>query len=202
MFFFKKIKNFVFFQKFQIFSNFFNLFYIFFHFIQHILEFEFFEEEGSGLGPTLEYFSLVAQELIKLDKFIWRKAEDNSLFPRPLPSPKLNFLKKQPKELEALPFDKIQAVFRMMGALIGRAILDERLIDLPMHSLFWDLVLDRPIYLADMKRIDKKLGETMLGLQELVIKKKEIEKTESFSLAQKLHLIEKITFKVIIFAYF
>ena len=123
------------------------LFLYILYFQQHVLEFEFFEEEGSGLGPTLEYFSLVSQEIIKLDKLLWRKAEDGSLFPCPLPFQKFQFLKKQTKENTSFEnqnqFDKIQPLFKMMGALIGRAILDERLIDLPINSLFWDLILDR-----------------------------------------------------------
>lgn len=117
--------------------------------MKHVLEFEFFEEEGSGLGPTLEYFSLVTQELIKLDKLLWRKSEDGSLFPCPIPSQNCQFLKKQTKEVNKvetrLQIDKMQSMFRMLGSLIGRAILDERLIDLPINSLFWDLILDRVV---------------------------------------------------------
>ena len=117
-----------------------------------MLEFEFFDEEGSGLGPTLEYISLVAQELIKLDKLIWRKTEDGSLFPCPMANFKIQNAnaKKTGKETLVDPqahCEKIQALFRMMGALVGRAILDERLIDLPIHPLFWDLVLDRVFFI-------------------------------------------------------
>jgi len=31
----------------------------------------------------------------------------------------------------------------ILGFLIARALYDDRLIDIPMNSLFWDLVLDR-----------------------------------------------------------
>lgn len=162
----------------------------------------------------------MAQELIKLDKLLWRKTEDGSLFPCPLQNLKTQSLKKQ-NILEAqTQNEKIQALFRMMGALIGRAILDERLIDLPIHHLFWDLVLDRvtnysiihyiynwkknfkkPVYLGDMKKIDKKLGETLLGLQEIVMKKKEIEKNELIPLNLKSQQIERLTFKVIFYCF-
>lgn len=125
--------------------------------LKHVLEFEFFDEEGSGLGPTLEYFSLVAQELIKLDKLIWRKTEDGSLFPCPMANFKIQNANAKKTGKEALGVDpqahceKIQALFRMMGALVGRAILDERLIDLPIHYLFWDLVLDRVFFQMEIK---------------------------------------------------
>jgi len=36
------------------------MFIIFIKKLKSVLEFEFFNEEGSGLGPTLEYFNLIA----------------------------------------------------------------------------------------------------------------------------------------------
>ena len=36
-----------------------------------ILEVEFLEEEGTGLGPTLEFFALVAAELQRTDLELW-----------------------------------------------------------------------------------------------------------------------------------
>ena len=36
-----------------------------------ILEVEFLEEEGTGLGPTLEFFALVAAELQRSDLGMW-----------------------------------------------------------------------------------------------------------------------------------
>ena len=36
-----------------------------------ILEVEFLEEEGAGLGPTLEFFALVAAELQRSDLGMW-----------------------------------------------------------------------------------------------------------------------------------
>lgn len=36
------------------------------------LNFEYINEEGEGLGPTLEYYTLVTDELIKQGKLLWR----------------------------------------------------------------------------------------------------------------------------------
>ena len=36
-----------------------------------ILKVEFLEEEGTGLGPTLEFFALVAAELQRSDLGMW-----------------------------------------------------------------------------------------------------------------------------------
>lgn len=48
------------------------------------MEFEFYNEEGTGLGPTLEYFSLIANELKNNNYYLWRKTDDDSLFPAPI----------------------------------------------------------------------------------------------------------------------
>lgn len=50
--------------------------------------------------------------------------------------------------------------------------------------------------MKDVKKIDAKLGETLLGLQELVVQKREIEKTDGVSLAQKQGLLKKLNYKV------
>ena len=48
------------------------------------IEFEFKDEIGTGLGPTLEFYALLADEL-KVKKYnLWRNLSDNSLFPSPI----------------------------------------------------------------------------------------------------------------------
>jgi hypothetical protein len=47
-----------------------------------VLEFDFEFEEGSGLGPTLEFYSLLADDFKKRPNF-WRESEDHSYFPKP-----------------------------------------------------------------------------------------------------------------------
>jgi len=59
-----------------------------------ILEVEYFEEVGTGLGPTLEFYSLVSKEFARKDLKIWRDADPHGtssyvhhpqgLFPSPI----------------------------------------------------------------------------------------------------------------------
>lgn len=59
-----------------------------------ILEVEYFEEVGTGLGPTLEFYSLVSREFARRDLKIWRDADPTApgahvhhplgLFPAPI----------------------------------------------------------------------------------------------------------------------
>ncbi len=61
-----------------------------------ILEVEYFEEVGTGLGPTLEFYSLVSKEFARRDLKIWRDADPTlpgpyvhhplGLFPAPISS--------------------------------------------------------------------------------------------------------------------
>jgi E3 ubiquitin-protein ligase TRIP12 len=59
-----------------------------------VLEVEYFEEVGTGLGPTLEFYSLVSREFARKDLKIWRDSDaagsspyvghPNGLYPAPL----------------------------------------------------------------------------------------------------------------------
>jgi E3 ubiquitin-protein ligase TRIP12 len=59
-----------------------------------ILEVEYFEEVGTGLGPTLEFYTLVSKEFARKDLKIWRDADPSGsniyvdhprgLYPAPL----------------------------------------------------------------------------------------------------------------------
>ena len=114
-----------------------------------ILEFEFENEEGTGLGPTLEYYSIVSQEMKNPIHNLWRATDDNMLFPSPIDPYDLKYPDpNKPKRRQAAPenrrdFEKFQLIFRCTGAFLARAILDERIVDFPLHPVFWDIVLER-----------------------------------------------------------
>lgn len=44
-----------------------------------ILEVEYFDEVGTGLGPTLEFYSLVSKEFARKDLRVWRDADTAGL---------------------------------------------------------------------------------------------------------------------------
>jgi hypothetical protein len=39
--------------------------------------------------------------------------------------------------------EKVYDMFRLTGILIAKSISDDRLIDLPLSSVFWDLILGK-----------------------------------------------------------
>lgn len=49
------------------------------------LEIEFKDEVGTGLGPTLEFYCIIAEEIQARRPDYWRKnMQDNTLFPAPI----------------------------------------------------------------------------------------------------------------------
>lgn len=105
------------------------------------LEVEYKDEVGTGLGPTMEYYYLVASDIKNFSipssnpkQNIWRQGmADNSLYPSPL-----NLQKIGNEDLQ-----KVYDVFRLTGMMIAKSISDDKLIDLPLSPLFWDLVLGK-----------------------------------------------------------
>ena len=96
-------------------------------------------------------------DIFKNNSKLWYKTTDKSFYP--------NFIGNDNKE--------ICDIFKLMGFMLARALYDDRLFDFQFSSVFWDLILDRPITIDSIKKIDKDLGKTMNDLNELIIKKKE-----------------------------
>lgn len=122
------------------------------------LEFEYHDETGTGIGPTYEFYSLIAKEVKKINKF-WYKTTDLSLYPAPI---------------ENCNLEEIKSIFTLLGFVIARGLYDDRLLDFPLNSLFWDLVLDRPINLQKIVKIDKDLGKAVQDFSKIIEEKKKV----------------------------
>ncbi|PNF13783.1 hypothetical protein B7P43_G12447 [Cryptotermes secundus] len=120
-----------------------------------ILEVEFQGEEGTGLGPTLEFYALVAAELQRRDLGMWLCDDDeqtetdgsdvpldlgegmkppgyyvrrpSGLFPAPLPQ-------------ESPACDKAVKYFWFLGVFLAKVLQDNRLVDLPLSQPFLKLM--------------------------------------------------------------
>lgn len=120
-----------------------------------VLEIEFVSEEGTGLGPTLEFYALVANELQRSDLKMWlcsdeeenlnynlnRKAFDDDdakpkgyyvyrpsgLFPAPLPQ-------------NTDYCDNVAEYFWFLGVFLAKVLQDGRLVDLPLSNSFLQLL--------------------------------------------------------------
>lgn len=156
-----------------------------------ILEVEFSGEEGTGLGPTLEFYALVAAELQRRDLGMWLCDDDtesmgesvdlgegmkppgyyvrrnSGLFPAPLP---------QNSEI----CDKVVKYYWFLGVFLAKVLQDNRLVDLPLSQAFLKLMchgeiqntVNERIGLVGLKRVEDDVMTSSLISEE---SEKEIE---------------------------
>lgn len=171
-----------------------------------VLEVEYFGEVGTGLGPTLEFYTLLSHDLQKNGLGLWRSnsssdasameidgekvSNDSSLdeknitpisstrsrdfiqaplglFPRPWPP--------NADTSEGSSFSKVIDNFRLVGRTMAKALQDGRLLDLPLSTAFYKLVLGQELDLYDILSFDTEFGKILQELQILVSRKKFLE---------------------------
>lgn len=116
-----------------------------------ILEVEFQGEEGTGLGPTLEFYALVSAELQRRDLALWicddetMELEDNIDLGEGLKPP--GYYVRRPAGLFPAPLpqnsevcDKAVKYFWFMGVFLAKVLQDNRLVDLPLSKSFLKLM--------------------------------------------------------------
>ncbi|XP_075224551.1 ubiquitin fusion-degradation 4-like isoform X4 [Lycorma delicatula] len=135
-----------------------------------ILEVEFQGEEGTGLGPTLEFYALVAAELQRRDLGMWLCDDDDDddgdtvettgldlgegmkppgyyvrrlsgLFPAPLPQ-------------DSSACDRAVSHFWFLGVFLAKVLQDNRLVDLPLSQPFLKLICQGDI----QNNINERIG--------------------------------------------
>ena len=129
-----------------------------------VLEIEFKGEEGTGIGPTLEFYSLVAAELQRKDLGLWICDDENDVHTENMdlgqgPKPPgyyvnpSNGLFPAPYPQDSPKLERICSIYRMLGIFLGKSFLDQRLVDLPLSIPFFKLMCSdgeiTPSYLHD-----------------------------------------------------
>jgi E3 ubiquitin-protein ligase TRIP12 len=154
-----------------------------------VLEVEYFEEVGTGLGPTLEFYSTVSKEFSKKKLKLWRENECNDhdeyafgklgLFPAPMSEEK--------SESEA--GKKLLHLFKMLGNFVARSMLDSRIIDISFNPTFFRLAngsASTPS-IALIKTVDHDLAHSLAQVKQFVVAKAQIEENPQMSAVQKAH---------------
>jgi E3 ubiquitin-protein ligase TRIP12 len=138
------------------------------------LEIEFVDEEGTGLGPTLEFYALTSKEFCKKSLGIWRDDDDTygppqqpqdthvnggddgesnvalyvsaprGLFPKPL----INGDGTSTVTDKAM--QRILTLFKTLGRFVAKAMLDFRIVDIPFSVSFFNLVFGKNIPSIDL----------------------------------------------------
>lgn len=117
-----------------------------------VLEIEFNGEEGTGLGPTLEFYALVAAELQKTSIGMWLHDDDfhedierdvdigEGVKPRGFYIQRSGGLFPAPWPQDCADLDRVETLFHFLGILLAKCIQDSRLIDLPLSVPFLKLM--------------------------------------------------------------
>lgn len=137
-----------------------------------ILEIEFENEEGTGLGPTLEFYALVAAELQRKTLGLWL-CDDQETPTSPNESGKegsvdlghgnkppgyyvqrAGGLFPAPLPQNSSQCDSAVTLFSFLGTLIAKVFQDNRLIDLPFSQPFLKLISQTPPPKSYEERLD------------------------------------------------
>nr|XP_033808048.1 E3 ubiquitin-protein ligase HECTD1 isoform X6 [Geotrypetes seraphini] len=117
-----------------------------------VLEVEFLGEEGTGLGPTLEFYALVAAEFQRTELGIWLCDDDfpddesrqvdlgGGLKPPGYYVQRSCGLFTAPFPQDSDELDRITKLFHFLGIFLAKCIQDNRLVDLPISKPFFKLM--------------------------------------------------------------
>ncbi|XP_050406417.1 E3 ubiquitin-protein ligase HECTD1 isoform X3 [Patella vulgata] len=117
-----------------------------------VLEIEFQSEEGTGLGPTLEFYALVAAELQKKSLGLWlcddtipdkyeREIDiGHGVKPQGYYVQRIGGLFPAPLQQESPDMERVERHFHFLGTLLAKCLQDNRLIDLPLSRPFLKLL--------------------------------------------------------------
>lgn len=136
-----------------------------------ILEIEFLGEQGTGLGPSLEFYSLVAAEVQRKDLRLWI-CSDASV-PDDGEKPAVEYVSRAEGLFPAalpptLPdINDIVERFHFLGVFVAKCLQDNRLVALPLAQPLLKWMCGRRLTLADLAAVAPESGAFLLQLQDL-----------------------------------
>ncbi|KAL8741772.1 MAG: hypothetical protein Q9190_005662 [Brigantiaea leucoxantha] len=160
-----------------------------------VLEVEYFEEVGTGLGPTLEFYATVSREFSKKKTKLWRENEASEqdefafgklgMFPAPM----------SPEQAESESGKKIIHLFKMLGKFMARSMLDSRIIDVSLNPTFFrigDQPSTVPLSLGAVKTVDSQLAASLKLVKQFANEKLKIAEKRHMSAASKTRATREI----------
>lgn len=116
-----------------------------------VLEVEFLGEEGTGLGPTLEFYALVSAELQRADLAMWLYDDEQAQTGEELDLGEghkpIGFYVRRPSGLFPAPLpqhsdvcERVSQYFWFLGVFLAKVLQDGRLVDLPLSDSFLQLL--------------------------------------------------------------
>jgi len=150
-----------------------------------VLEIQYENEVGTGLGPTLEFYALLSRQFQRADLQLWRGLGEET------PIAKSTNEKRDSKDtlvktvgggglcpsplgrhVKSNSLDKVLTKFRLLGKLLGRSLLDGRILDLPLSTVFykWLIKEEQTLSWADLADLDPTLHRSVQYLRRQQLK--------------------------------
>ncbi|RDW85643.1 hypothetical protein BP5796_03968 [Coleophoma crateriformis] len=162
---------------------------------QSILEVEYFEEVGTGLGPTLEFYSTVSKEFSKKKLKLWRETDTNDsdeysfgargLFPAPMSE----------EQASNENGKRILHLFKMLGKFVARSMIDSRIIDVSFNPTFFRIGDEAKTVIPSLgavKTVDAQLAKSLKLIKKFAVAKKSIDENGNLSAAEKVAAAEAL----------
>lgn len=146
-----------------------------------VLEVEYKGEVGTGLGPTLEFYALASRAFVDDTLGLWRDCHNvMGLYPAPLPAdsnkvalpacpPCIGKNVGYPRSGILVQRKKAVRLYRTLGQLFGRALLDGRLVDVQLTRAFyrWLLGDEEGLGEHDLREVDATLHQSLEQLRKM-----------------------------------
>lgn len=151
-----------------------------------LLEIQYENEVGTGLGPTLEFYALVSKELQKTELELWHNGSGDTtathvysahgVYPCPVA-----------KNTKLSHLVKLKSKFRFLGKFMAKAVMDSRMLDLPLCVTFYKWLLGEESYLnlSDLVCIAPDVYRTLARFQSTLVEKSNIELSSDLTAEEK-----------------
>lgn len=168
-----------------------------------LLEVQYHDEVGTGLGPTLEFYALVSRELQRADLELWHGEHQEhpasigsgisgnvgyiyapgGLFPLPLG-----------RNTKSNQVAKVKSKFRFLGKFMAKAVMDSRMLDLPFSLAFyrWMLGQEVNLELSDLVHVRPEVHNTLRRLQGVVRMREHLEQLSSITPVMLKEAIDRL----------
>ncbi|KAK6456355.1 Ufd4 protein [Scheffersomyces xylosifermentans] len=163
------------------------------------LEIEYFDEVGSGLGPTLEFYATVSKEFSKKKLKLWRDNDSSNTEEEAYVSNALGFF-PSPLDKHQIANEngrKVLYFYSSLGKFVARALLDSRIVDFNFNTVFLKLVqyfnhngaqktshrnLKKMANIASLRLVDPELADSLEHLYKYVKQFPQVEESERDSI--------------------
>jgi len=167
-----------------------------------ILEVQYENEVGTGLGPTLEFYTLVSREIQRVDLDLWRgdpiklqepkDGDDETLY---IYSPNGLYPAPVARNTKVAQVNRVRAKFRFLGRFMAKALMDSRMLDLPLSEPFykWMLMQESTLGADDLPHVSPVFAKSFSSLQQLQREKKRIETDKAHTPESRRLALDSLT---------